>query len=298
MLVHQLRKAEREVVEAEAAVELHQQLQQPMKSKCVIRAKHKVHERVRNLAWQKHKIHQCDVNGLAVFDMGEPPHEFSQKEFQWNLEIAKAEKWASNSHDNAPADAPADAVLQEPSWAAARFAPPAAWTAASSWAEWDGASWTAASEGADWYRAIEKVWPADAAACAAAVAPQASDSKEPPIEEDSTGRVQAFTRKPQEQAHAAASDSSGASAGSGAPLPEAIDAVASAFASAVGEAPAANMPTKVNEDVALPLAAVGEAPAANMPTKVNEDVALPLAEERPRHIPPPFVRPSSCCWCM
>jgi hypothetical protein len=281
MLAYQLSKAEREVVEAQAAVELYQQLQQPMKSTCVTRAKHKLHERERNLSWQKHKMHQWNVYGVAVFDMGAPPHEFSAQEFQWNMEIAEAEKWASSSHDNAPADAPADEVLHEPPCAAARVAPPASWTAASSGAI-----------------VISTTWPADAAACAAAVAPQASDSKEPPIGEDSTGRVQAFTRKPQEQAHAAASDSSVASAGSGAPLPKAIDAVASAFASAVGEAPAANMPTKVNEDVAPPLAAVGEAPAANMPTKVNEDVAPPLAEERPRHIPPPFVRPSSCCWCM
>jgi hypothetical protein len=143
----------------------------------------------------------------------------------------------------------------KPDYAAAWSTPPAPWLGASDWA-------------------IENhmPWPDYVDACAAVVAPQALDSKEPRIGQDFTGPVQAFTRKPQEQAHAAAS---GASAGSGAPLPRAIDAVASAFASAVAEAP-----------------------AANMPIKVNEDVAPPLAEERPRHIPPPFVRPSSCCWCM
>jgi hypothetical protein len=208
-------------------------------------------------------------------DKGEEAIKVSEHAYQWNKVAAETAMSNGGRSSTAGASscaatgeaaaaravAPTDAVVLEkldaakPAYAAARSAPPAPWTGAS-----------------DWEIAIATRWPADAAACAAAVAPQALDSKEPRIGQDFTGPVQAFTRKPQEQAHAAAS---GASAGSGAPLPRAIDAVASAFASAVAEAP-----------------------AANMPIKVNEDVAPPLAEERPRHIPPPFVRPSSCCWCM
>ncbi len=271
MLLYELDKARNAVEkakEAVSAVEQAKAMHQPVDE---AHAAHVLDRSLVNLAYQRIKIGKLDGHGQVVLDKGQGTIAVSEQVRKDSRAKTVVSSGAASSFEPLP----------KPAYAAARQAPPAP-----------------EADPSAWYRALENYLPAAAAACAAAVAPQASDSKEPPIEEDSTGRVQAFTRKPQEQAHAAASDSSGASAGSGAPLPEAIDAVASAFASAVGEAPAANMPTKVNEDVALPLAAVGEAPAANMPTKVNEDVALPLAEERPRHIPPPFVRPSSCCWCM
>jgi hypothetical protein len=200
MLVYELAKARNEVEKAKAAVSAVEQakaLHQPVDE---AHAAHVLDRSLVNLAYQRNKIGKLDDHGEVVLDKGQGTITVSEQVRKDSRAKTVVSSGAASSFEPLP----------KPAYAAARQAPPAP-----------------EADLSDWYRAIENDLPADAAACAAAVAPQARDSKEPPIGQDFTGPVQAFTRKPQEQAHAAASASS---PGSGSPFQIAIDAVVSASA--------------------------------------------------------------------
>ena len=86
-----LGNAEREVDEAESAVveastKLKQLSTNERKSQ-LERARHKLNDRQRNLAWQHRKQDELDNNGTALLEKGLEPHELSEQERRWNSEI-------------------------------------------------------------------------------------------------------------------------------------------------------------------------------------------------------------------
>ena len=151
MLAHQLSKAERQVVEAQAAVDEATRLHQPMDSTSVTRVKHRLYERQRNLEYVFKKQHRLNVYGIALFDKGAKPHEFSPQEYQWSKVAAETAMSNGGRSSTAAASscaatgeaaaaravAPTDAVVLEkldaakPDYAAALSTPPAPWLGAS-----------------------------------------------------------------------------------------------------------------------------------------------------------------------
>ena len=95
MLAHMRSNAEREDVEAESAVdEATRRLEMEgtnMNRARLESAKHLQRDTQSNLDWQRKKKNHLAQDGSVLLDKGEPPHELSEQERQWNCEFQQME---------------------------------------------------------------------------------------------------------------------------------------------------------------------------------------------------------------
>ena len=129
MLAHMRSNAEREDVEAESAVdEATRRLE--MEGTNMNRArleslKQKQRGTQSNLDWQRKKQNHLAQDGIVLLDKGEPPHELSEQEHQWNCEFQQMEtdSAAASARSGTSASAPATAIAAVGAAAAASADP-------------------------------------------------------------------------------------------------------------------------------------------------------------------------------
>ena len=257
MLAHMRSKAEREVDEAESAVDdamRRMEMEGTNINRALLElATEKGRDRWQNLDWQRLKQKQLDQYGIVLFDNGEPPHELDQQERQWNREFQEMEtaNAAASAGSGTTASAAATASAAVGAAAAASARPAMEIAVAPMQAPVPDAGATAqvaaaASAGTTSPAGASASAAMGAAAAASAGPAQAPNQTEAAIERVSAVPVQVCIRQLEEQAHAAAP------AGSGKPFHSAK-----------------------------------EAAAANTPINVEEHPPPPLALPLPRTLPPP-----------